>query len=98
MTRIGGDDAGFFVETDALRADATHWEEMSQYLTEASTGVEDLLEFNQMTDMNLLVQQANAVIQKIRECGADGAVGFTDAATTLRNLANKYEETDAEVF
>ena len=42
--------------------------------------------------------QANAVIQKIRECGADGAVRFTDAATTLRNLANKYEETDAEVF
>lgn len=98
MAKIGGDDAGFFVNTEALRTDAGYWDEMSGELEAASECPVDLIHFGKITNMNPLVDAANDAIAAIRARCQSGSSKFWETAEELRGHAQEYEDTEREIF
>lgn len=98
MARVGGDDAGFFVNTEALRTDSGYWSEMAGELESAARCPEDLIHFGKITDMNPLVDAANRAITSIRMRCISGRARFLIASQKLQSCAQEYEDNEQEIF
>lgn len=98
MARVGGDDAGFFVNTEALRTDSKYWQEMAGELESAASCPETLIHFGKITDMNPLVDAANKAIHSISARCAFGMIMFAAASQQLQKCAQEYEDNEQEIF
>ncbi len=95
MTKVSGD--GFSVKTEALRSDATKWDEKSSALREGRTSVPEY-PCGMPPLGGEVVQKAIAQMNVFLQYCQQGEEAFTHTAESLRRAASDYEKHEKEVF
>lgn len=97
VPRENAKEKGFKVDTDALRDDATTWEETASTLTSGRESLDNAIAALNSSDDDTESKILELAKRYVSYC-EEGEKAFCSTADSLKESANEYENTDDEIF
>lgn len=97
VPRENAKEKGFKVNTDALRDDATTWEETASTLTSGRESLDNAIVVLDSSNDDIVSKVRKLAKSYVSYC-EEGEKAFCSTADSLKEAANEYENTDDEIF
>jgi len=97
VPRENAKEKGFKVDTDALRDDATTWEETASTLTSGRESLDNAIVVLDSSNDDI-VSKVRKLAKSYVRYSEEGEKAFCSTADSLKEAANEYENTDDEIF
>ena len=98
VPRENAKEKGFKVNTDALRDDATTWEETASTLTSGRESLDNAIVVFDPSSDDDIVSKVRKLAKSYVRYSEEGEKAFCSTADSLKEAANEYENTDDEIF